>query len=289
MRRSSIYGVPFSINWTTTVAPFLKPQEQWAVSDRLCVLDHMMSYFHYPQEDFIQSLLTRLASVVWNGKDVWRCRYNDAGETPMHLLAKIHKVYECYDFNTDGLKLMKTLRECLIRATRDRADLHELSHARMSPSAQGWLKTLTEAGVDLLQYGAQEAALWRVPQSREARSQRMLGFTYGRRPEDWTLLWEQSGDAYAGIFWDMVEHPERQMPGAWQIDGSDGAGRDDDYFAGYFTEREWREYIGLFVHKRGINLDTWRPRQAIRVFQMKRRKDMRVSRTAMKRHWPNGN
>ena len=44
---------------------------------------------------------------------------------------------------------------------------------------------------------------------------RMLGFQYGPDPMDWHFYLSNPLDEWSAEFWDMIEHPERRMPGAW--------------------------------------------------------------------------
>ncbi|KAI9692629.1 MAG: hypothetical protein M1820_009506 [Bogoriella megaspora] len=50
---------------------------------------------------------------------------------------------------------------------------------------------------------------------------RVIGFERGSKPEDWRLWLSNALDEWAGDFWDMIEHPERAMPGAWGKDEDD--------------------------------------------------------------------
>jgi hypothetical protein len=47
---------------------------------------------------------------------------------------------------------------------------------------------------------------------------RVVGFTSGPNPDDWSVYLSNPLDEHAGEFWDMIEHPERAMPGAWNDD-----------------------------------------------------------------------
>ena len=50
---------------------------------------------------------------------------------------------------------------------------------------------------------------------------RVIGLHYGAAAEDWHLWLSNPLDKWAGEFWDMVEHPERAMPGAWDEEFSE--------------------------------------------------------------------
>lgn len=44
---------------------------------------------------------------------------------------------------------------------------------------------------------------------------RLIAVSYGPRLEDWKTYWSNPFDEWAGDFWEMLEHPEWRMPGAW--------------------------------------------------------------------------
>lgn len=53
---------------------------------------------------------------------------------------------------------------------------------------------------------------------------RLVSFSYGPRPCDWNLCLVDGGSfdilAFAD-FWEMVDHPERAMPGFWMEERED--------------------------------------------------------------------
>jgi hypothetical protein len=110
-----------------------------------------------------------------------------------------------------------------------------------------WLDLLASAGIDLAEYGRREKSLHLWSQVHvdpefstsldqrhlwEKRSKdeyydrgrnynvyfRLSNFTYGPLPGDWKFYFVQEwymGSDWLVEFWDMVEHPERAIPGAW--------------------------------------------------------------------------
>jgi hypothetical protein len=97
-----------------------------------------------------------------------------------------------------------------------------------------WLRVLESAGIDLEEYGHEEKLLYQKGLARNICSFRVAGrlkwnlgtamptwkiysviFKYGPTPSDWKFwLIEQMDDSF-WEFWDMVDHPERAMPGYW--------------------------------------------------------------------------
>lgn len=111
---------------------------------------------------------------------------------------------------------------------------------------QRWPTLLAMAGVNLFRYGKREARLFR---KHWRTSQRILwkyffchceiiALRFGSTATEWGLWVSHPGDYYGGQFWDMVEHPERSMPGAWveskQFDPEPSVGRTTCCPRGYF-------------------------------------------------------
>jgi len=92
-----------------------------------------------------------------------------------------------------------------------------------------WLKQLQLSGVDLLDYGREEMSLhlenelkrefeyatWKKEQVKVIKRERLISFTYGPEPEDWDFWFAPIMDKSFAQFWEMIEHPERKVPGAW--------------------------------------------------------------------------
>lgn len=108
-----------------------------------------------------------------------------------------------------------------------------------------WLKQLKDSGVDLVRYGKEERDILESPEvRREFRYKesfhlpnthhrrfhtsklRLINFTYGLELEDWNFWFAPVMEDYFIQFWEMVDHPEWAMPGAWEEEYSDD---DDDY------------------------------------------------------------
>ena len=88
---------------------------------------------------------------------------------------------------------------------------------------QRWPTLLAMAGVDLSRYAKREVKLfrrhWRTSQRVlwECSSSHceVIALRFGSTSAEWGLWVSHPGDCYSGLFWDMVEHPERSIPGAW--------------------------------------------------------------------------
>jgi hypothetical protein len=100
--------------------------------------------------------------------------------------------------------------------------------------AMTWIELLYEAGIDLSEYGRKEKELHCDGQVRThfwfrrgGRGYVLYGkwidmynrfsiiFQFGRKPSDWQFWLIEEMDDWFLEFWDMLDHPERAMPGAW--------------------------------------------------------------------------
>ncbi|RYO82477.1 hypothetical protein DL766_006336 [Monosporascus sp. MC13-8B] len=100
-----------------------------------------------------------------------------------------------------------------------------------------WVGSLKAAGINVTGYGCREMELlrdtsltrdsipclgyyqeckWDVPDPVwRGVSIRLMGYKYGPEPEDWDVYWSEPTDEFAGDFWELVENPPLQVPGAW--------------------------------------------------------------------------
>lgn len=90
-----------------------------------------------------------------------------------------------------------------------------------------WLRLLLDCGIDLVDYGRREKHLHTeglaqqyIYDDPEEAGYRLVSFTYGSRVEDWKFYIHPIFPPWSEQFWDMVEHPERLIPGAWTDDES---------------------------------------------------------------------
>ncbi|RMY86444.1 hypothetical protein D0861_05935, partial [Hortaea werneckii] len=111
---------------------------------------------------------------------------------------------------------------------------------------QRWPTLLAMAGVDLSRYAKREARLfrrhWRTSQRISwkyyFRHCEVIALRFGSTATEWGLWVSHPGDCYSGQFWDMVEHPDRTMPGAWVeselLDPEPSVRRNSCWPRGYF-------------------------------------------------------
>ena len=112
-----------------------------------------------------------------------------------------------------------------VPSERERSHVKDqrLQHQRLCQ--QGILnlaKGLQIAGLNLKRYSLKAGSDWkgvRLCDSKGRVQSRVLLFQQGPQPEDWNLFVSDMREEYAyeccGDFWDMIEHRERMMPGAW--------------------------------------------------------------------------
>jgi hypothetical protein len=98
---------------------------------------------------------------------------------------------------------------------------------------QIWLEDLEACGVDLLEYGRTEKAIfdglpyedkdfalasltWVLIEVVDASYVwHLIDFTFGPLRSDWVIYGSEPTDQFAGDFWSMVDPPEMLMPGMW--------------------------------------------------------------------------
>lgn len=99
---------------------------------------------------------------------------------------------------------------------------------------QKWIEDLIAVGIDIEEYGREEYDILRNTDSMSSLfveagkyalpdvdcpfrgyEIHLYGFTYGPSVEDWTILYSEPTDEFAGEFWDLVEERPLDMPGAW--------------------------------------------------------------------------
>ncbi|KAI1081378.1 hypothetical protein F5B20DRAFT_63152 [Whalleya microplaca] len=91
----------------------------------------------------------------------------------------------------------------------------------MHRTLEAWLDAMRQVGVDLNDYGRREMELFRQIDLNIIRiggwldALRLIGITYGPRPEDWRIHIDEPTDGFAGEFWELIEDKPLPIPGAW--------------------------------------------------------------------------
>lgn len=131
------------------------------------------------------------------------------------------------------------------------------------PSVYTWLDQLKHTGIDLNAYGHGEENFlrdhacfpyfycWQHTTGQEEYIWlRLVSFTYGPEPGDWIFYMTEVMENWFVEFWDMVEHPERKIPGAWSVDDNNEDevsglnGRDPQYFWESVVPKLYKEEFG---------------------------------------------
>ncbi|TGO53322.1 hypothetical protein BOTNAR_0298g00060 [Botryotinia narcissicola] len=113
------------------------------------------------------------------------------------------------------------------------SSFHDILQSWICPvSVRIWLEIIHESGIDLLRYGEVEHAKFmesteaydivvHFEKARTTRRAHLISFVYGPVIDDWKFWysWDEPYRNYYGKFrdfWELVDHPERGMPGAWE-------------------------------------------------------------------------
>jgi hypothetical protein len=195
------------------------------------------------ESDCLQDLLSLMKDLIIAGSNLHTTAHRfvaytppNPGETPLVSLFSgfSHLRSQCMDFS-------------LVRSSQV-----EYVHLNLSaPTVIDvlvpvvlWIELLFDAGIDLSEYGRKEQelyregratshcwftvwrrALWLSELDRRYYFEKRFSirFKYGPKPSDWQFWLIEEMDNSLAEFWDMVDHPERSMPGAWddRFDDSD--------------------------------------------------------------------
>ncbi|KAG7135566.1 hypothetical protein HYQ45_006646 [Verticillium longisporum] len=133
--------------------------------------------------------------------------------------------------------LASYLRSAIRAHVFDKTPLHKLGGV-LNDTLQRWLSIVQDqVGDNLLAYGREELRLYKdvdMPNGLmnldtwlHKRQLRVIGITFGRSPNNWTLWWAHEYEEYAGDFWNLIEgSSQHQLPGSWPVD-LEGDLRDD--------------------------------------------------------------
>lgn len=161
----------------------------------------------------LEDLLHLIRDLVKGGSELNACT-SDLGRTPMlHVIQGYleHSSPDCFIHD-----------ECSNRLSRKSPPM----------PLRTWLEQLKGSGVDLVGYGKEEKCVlerpdtirewgfWEYDKTKRwdaVRSEmRLINFTYGPEPDDWKFWFAPVMKDYFMDFWDMIDHPGRAVPGAWQ-------------------------------------------------------------------------
>lgn len=241
------------IDWPDTsevcINIFLQPRASWSMHDNLTIFCSTVLQSPNPSARFLHVVEPALKERAFYTVEL------DMPDRPrlMHLLAEfVGAIDECQwraykhrlaalvatgiQAGSDLHMLSKTgagmtpLMHALLGAMRSfqrpfpfKTMKFDRNFAVVQQRFQRWPTLLATAGVDLSKYAKREARLFR----RHWRAfQRFLwkhffshcevtALRFGSMATEWGLLVSHPGDCYSGQFWDMTEHPERSIPGAW--------------------------------------------------------------------------
>lgn len=177
----------------------------------------------------LQDLLSLTKELVLAGSGLHECgrrSRGSAGETPLSAMISsfCYLSYVC----------LKNRRE--LRGERGEYYLPLPAINYILKPVMIWLELLYDTGTDLMRYGQREKRLhqegrttgfWSFPVwQRELTWQPgylwachqkkfSISFEFGPKPSDWQFWIIEGMDSSLEEFWDMVDLPERAMPGAW--------------------------------------------------------------------------
>jgi hypothetical protein len=191
--------------------------------------------------DQFQSTLLHYSA--WNLGEVLSGTFDEQGARLEDILQLIRDLVkggsELHAHTTFGTPMLHALRGYLEYSPPNLFIYNECSNgiSRKAPPMplRTWLKQLKSSGVDLVEYGKeekkyifecifecpyeiQEYGYWEIERRKRwqiFRLVRLINFTYGPEPDDWEFWFAPVMKDYFMDFWDMIDHPERAMPGAW--------------------------------------------------------------------------
>ncbi|KAK5714013.1 hypothetical protein LTR15_010920 [Elasticomyces elasticus] len=119
----------------------------------------------------------------------------------------------------------------------------ESDNLKISTAVVQWIGALLLAKVDPEEYGRAEMdVLRKLRGTADSVSGAHVPYlvAYGPTIGDWEFLEMHPGDIHAGLFWNMVEHPEASIPGAWLDDEDQAVKIEDELMAGIQRRRHYR-------------------------------------------------
>lgn len=140
---------------------------------------------------------------------------------PLHILSSPCLAFTAWTPLYNALLVMRSVTP-YSRLSGNRSNHERQCKARL----QEWLLALYKGGVDLEQYGRQEATALQQSRTRypvfpfhttsywKIYPDYIIRIEYGPEVKDWELHWEYCHPEYAREFWQCIEF-DPKMPGAW--------------------------------------------------------------------------
>lgn len=179
------------------------------------------------------------------------CRYNLQGPQTSLVISRnwfqlsaeiVSRVSNVDIICCDHLNWNATLSTLMISSSLEATSSHIVHSWKKHTTflLRAWVASLKDAGFDLIQLGGLETKLLYdtslsirrrffpriglakqnlqrcIELARKGKSVYLIGFKYGPEPEDWDIYWDEPTDMFAGEFWELIENPPPQIPGAWE-------------------------------------------------------------------------
>jgi hypothetical protein len=210
---------------------------------------HGFKYDAKDESDSLQDLLSLVKEMVIAGSDIharghrcveYRPQHHLNGETCGTCETPLTSIFSSFG-NVQRHCANYSLSDPTQQKVTEQYNLPVPAVADALVPVMSWIELLYEAGIDLSEYGRKEKELHRDGQvkphfwsTRGGRGYFRYGelrvmfkhfsiiFKYGPKPSDWQFWLIEEMDNWFLEFWDMLDHPERAMPGAWdeRFDGS---------------------------------------------------------------------
>jgi hypothetical protein len=211
-------------------------------------------YDEKAESNSLQDLLSLMKEMVVAGSDIhtrghrtvkYRPQYHSNGETCVACETPLLSIFSSFSNirNNTVLHLYISSLSVPYTGEHEQYNLPVPAVADVLVPVMTWIELLYDAGIDLSEYGRKEKEVHRDGQVRThlwfIRGGRGRGylpygkwfdmsnrfsiiFEYGPKPSDWQFWLIEEMDDWFLEFWDMLDHPERAMPGAWdeRFDGS---------------------------------------------------------------------
>jgi hypothetical protein len=203
------------------------------------------------ESDSLQDLLSLVKEMVIAGSDIharghrfreYRPQHHSNGETCVTCETPLVSIFSGFSCLHNACRLYSYSNPVPYMGIDSQFNLPVPAVADALVPVMTWIGLLYEAGIDLSEYGRKEKELHRDGQvkthvwfasgrhgyvrygkRRDIDKRFSIIFKYGPEPSDWKFWLIEEMDDWFLEFWDMLDHPERAMPGAWdeRFDDSD--------------------------------------------------------------------